>query len=98
VRKPYSEWSNREHEKMLRMRQEGFTVREIAEAIGRSFHAVASRVQQRKAIGRVKVVKSSSPARLRITIEKSQVPDLYERGWRFVGFDGEQCIFELGAA
>ena len=29
--KSYSEWTNREHETMLRMKQEGFKVREIAE-------------------------------------------------------------------
>lgn len=95
MKRPYSEWSNREHETMLRMRREGFTVREIAEAIGRSFNAVASRVQQRKTYGRAKVVKSGSPARQRITIEHSQVPEFYENGWRFVEFDGERCVFEV---
>ena len=95
--KSYSEWSNREHETMLRMKKDGFKAREIAEALGRSYDAVASRLQQRKVYRRVVVTEERQHARPRITIEKSQVPDLYERGWRFVGFDGEQCVFEMGA-
>lgn len=100
MKRPYSEWTNREHETMLRMKADGFTVREIAEAVGRSYNAVASRLQQRKTFCRPKVqilVELPKP-RERITIEKSEVPDLYERGWRFVAFDGEQCVFEMGAA
>ena len=27
-------------------------------------------------------------------LEKSQVPEWYERGWRFVGFEGDLCAFE----
>lgn len=95
--KSYSEWTNREHETMLRMKKDGFKVREIAEALGRSFNAVASRLQQRKTYGRVAVIKEVQPAPLRRIIKKSEVPEFYESGWRFVEFAGEQCIFEFGA-
>ena len=95
---PYREWTNREHETMVRMRSEGFTCREIAEALGRSFNAVASRVQQRKSYRRVDDVSAPPRSYERVTIEKAEVPHWYERGWRFVGFDGTQCVFELRAA
>jgi hypothetical protein len=93
---PYREWTNREHETLLRMRQEGAPVREIATTVGRSYNAVIGRIQQYNLYARVSERQSLPP--LRMTVEKSQVPDLYERGWRFAGFDGDKCVFELRAA
>jgi len=29
-----------------------------------------------------------------IAIKKADVPEFYELGWRFVGFDGALCVFE----
>lgn len=87
------EWTHREHETMLRLHSEGLTARQTAKAIGRSFHAVASRLQQRKVYRRASAVEIPRVYE-RVTIEKSQVPEWYERGWRFVGFEGDLCAFE----
>lgn len=87
------EWTCREHETMLRLTQDGFTAREISRKIGRSFHAVASRLQQRKVYRPLRLPEPPVVYE-RVTIEKSQVPEWYEAGWRFVGFEGELCAFE----
>lgn len=87
------EWTHREHETMLRLSGEGLTAREISRKIGRSFHAVASRLQQRKVYRRAPAIETPRVYE-RAVIEKSQVPEWYEAGWRFVGFEGELCAFE----
>lgn len=98
MKKSHREWTNREHATLLRMRSEGFRVREIAEELGRSFDSVASRLQQRNVYQRVKIKPANKPRICEfITIEKSAIPDWYERGWRFVAFDGDKFVFERGA-
>lgn len=96
MKKSHREWTNREHATLLRMRSEGFRVREIAEELGRSFDSIASRLQQRNTYGRAKTKPPAKPRVCEfITIEKSDIPDWYERGWRFVEFSGDKFIFEM---
>ena len=35
-----------------------------------------------------------SPSRPRVVIDRAEVVDWYAAGWRFVGFEGEGCVFE----
>jgi len=88
------QWSISEHAKMLKMRGEGFTTREIAGAIGRSYFSVQSRLAARKVYRRAPLSPGKPLSYERVTVDKSEVVALYEQGWRFVGFDGARCIFQ----
>jgi hypothetical protein len=81
------------------MRAEGKNYSEIAAALGRSFRAVKSRVSDTNTRIRAEKLRAAWEAEnqkdnLIIDLNKAEIIEFYELGWRFVGFNGGLCTFE----
>lgn len=89
-------WAPWEHAKLIALVKEGKTCREMARIIGRSQCAVRGRARTFKMRWRdvepPKVITMTAAQ-----IRSRDVPDWYEQGWRFVGFNGELCVMERHA-
>ena len=98
-------WTTDEEHELAAMAGRRFSTKRMAHILCRTPRAVDDRcsllglrrrVKRRSGASSIVTWTSAEPpvSRPRVVIARTDVVDWYAAGWRFVGFEGEGCVFE----